>query len=107
MSLNSSGTRSALQSSPQDLTWRSLGLSGISNGSTEHTKWLPTKPTSSKDEMARGSGIIPAGIAAAVFIGFLLLLYAILWKCMVAGASRKKKKIKKKQPKVSSEEMLC
>ncbi|XP_051787848.1 uncharacterized protein sb:cb288 isoform X1 [Erpetoichthys calabaricus] len=62
MSLNSSGTRSALQllqSSSQDPAWRSLGLSGISNGSTEYTEWLPTKPTSSKDEMARGSGIIP------------------------------------------------
>ncbi|XP_051787857.1 uncharacterized protein sb:cb288 isoform X2 [Erpetoichthys calabaricus] len=52
-------TRVSYPSSSQDPAWRSLGLSGISNGSTEYTEWLPTKPTSSKDEMARGSGIIP------------------------------------------------
>ncbi|KAG7480788.1 hypothetical protein MATL_G00059880 [Megalops atlanticus] len=58
-----------------------------SNGST------PTPhPTHTDVPLDRGSGIIPGGIAAAVFISFLLALYAVLWKCMVTPPRRKEKK---------------
>nr|XP_055024493.1 uncharacterized protein sb:cb288 [Misgurnus anguillicaudatus] len=40
----------------------------------------------------RTSGIIPGAIAGAVFIGFLLALYAVLWKCMVTQPKRRKRR---------------
>lgn len=38
------------------------------------------------------SGIVPGIIAAAVFISFLLALYAVLWKCMVTAPKRQEKR---------------
>ncbi|XP_062855475.1 uncharacterized protein sb:cb288 [Trichomycterus rosablanca] len=38
------------------------------------------------------SGIVPALLAAAIFIAFLLALYAVLWKCMVSPPKRGKKR---------------
>ncbi|XP_045559264.1 uncharacterized protein isoform X1 [Salmo salar] len=36
----------------------------------------------------------PRAIAAAVFIGFVLGLYAVLWKCMVSPPQRKKRRVR-------------
>ncbi|KAM3610506.1 uncharacterized protein V6R79_004876 [Siganus canaliculatus] len=44
------------------------------------------------DSLSTSSGIIPGAIAAAVFIAFLLGLYAVLWKCMVSPPQRKHSK---------------
>ncbi|KAJ8379242.1 hypothetical protein SKAU_G00000200 [Synaphobranchus kaupii] len=55
------------------------------NGSTAN----PQAPGTDPDSV---SGIIPGSIAAAVFISFLLALYAILWKCMVTAPKRKERK---------------
>ncbi|KAJ8005910.1 hypothetical protein DPEC_G00122800 [Dallia pectoralis] len=51
-------------------------------------------PPSHMDPLARGSGIIPGTIAAAVFIGFILALYAVLWKCMVSPPQRLRKRVR-------------
>ncbi|XP_059379959.1 uncharacterized protein sb:cb288 [Carassius carassius] len=53
-------------------------------------------PTIAETAMNRESGIIPGAIAAAVFIGFLLALYAALWKCMVKQPGRRKKRARPK-----------
>ncbi|XP_056102567.1 uncharacterized protein sb:cb288 [Rhinichthys klamathensis goyatoka] len=58
------------------------------------SSWLPfnsdrngsvtaSPPPLAETPVNRPSGIIPGAIAAAVFIGLLLALYAVLWKCMV------------------------
>ncbi|XP_029460052.1 uncharacterized protein LOC115092844 isoform X3 [Rhinatrema bivittatum] len=47
-------------------------------------------------EPAQKSGIVPGIIAAAIFISFLLCLYAILWKCMVYAPKRNMKRHKAK-----------
>ncbi|KAK6306114.1 uncharacterized protein sb:cb288 [Coregonus clupeaformis] len=52
------------------------------------------RPSYTDDPLARGSGIIPGAIAAAVFIGFVLALYAVLWKCMVSPPQRKKRRVR-------------
>ncbi|XP_067251291.1 uncharacterized protein sb:cb288 [Chanodichthys erythropterus] len=67
------------------------------------SSWLPSNsdrngsvtaspPPLAETPMNRESGIIPGAIAAAVFIGFLLALYAVLWKCMVTQPKRRKKR---------------
>ncbi|KAG7476865.1 hypothetical protein MATL_G00087320 [Megalops atlanticus] len=56
------------------------------NGST-----ATPHPSHTNHTLTRGSGIVPGAIAAAVFIGFLLVLYALLWKCMVKAPRRKEK----------------
>ncbi|KAK2898842.1 hypothetical protein QQF64_031833 [Cirrhinus molitorella] len=50
-------------------------------------------PPLAETPMNRESGIIPGAIAAAVFIGFLLALYAVLWKCMVTQPKRRKRRV--------------
>ncbi|XP_073674610.1 uncharacterized protein [Garra rufa] len=68
------------------------------------SSWLPpssdrngsvtaSPPPLAETPMNRESGIIPGAIAAAVFIGFLLALYAVLWKCMVKQPKRRKKRV--------------
>ncbi|XP_045559265.1 uncharacterized protein isoform X2 [Salmo salar] len=52
------------------------------------------RPSYTEDPQPRGSGIIPGAIAAAVFIGFVLGLYAVLWKCMVSPPQRKKRRVR-------------
>ncbi|XP_060927234.1 uncharacterized protein sb:cb288 [Limanda limanda] len=53
-----------------------------------------TLPSSTEDPSTTISGIIPGAIAAAVFITFLLALYAVLWKCMVSPPQRKHSKVR-------------
>ncbi|XP_039476925.1 uncharacterized protein sb:cb288 isoform X1 [Oreochromis aureus] len=48
----------------------------------------------SKDSPTFTNGLIPGSIAAALFIAFLLGLYAILWKCMVSPPQRKHNKLR-------------
>ncbi|XP_064164662.1 uncharacterized protein sb:cb288 isoform X2 [Anguilla rostrata] len=79
------------QGVPQELPWGSV-TAAHSNGSTATSHPSHTDPGG-----ARGSGIIPGAIAAAVFISFLLLLYAVLWKCMLTTPRRREKKKKKKK----------
>ncbi|XP_034152595.1 uncharacterized protein sb:cb288 isoform X2 [Esox lucius] len=62
-----------------------------SNGSQSSTA---NPPPSHMDPLARGSGIIPGAIAAAVFIGFILALYTVLWKCMVSPPQRLRKRVR-------------
>ncbi|KAI1900902.1 hypothetical protein AGOR_G00054620 [Albula goreensis] len=66
-----------------------------SNGNTTTT----LHPPGTEAPLDRGSGIIPGGIAAAVFISFLLALYAVLWKCMVTPPKRSTGRGKKKKKK--------
>ncbi|KAI1882562.1 hypothetical protein AGOR_G00252030 [Albula goreensis] len=55
----------------------------------------------------RGSGILPGGLAAAVFISFLLVLYAILWKCMVTSPKRGQKKRRWKSGEQKQKQLVC
>ncbi|KAL2092503.1 hypothetical protein ACEWY4_012301 [Coilia grayii] len=48
-----------------------------------------------KKPLEPGSGIVPGMTAAAVFIGFVLAIYALLWKCMVSPPRWKKKRRKR------------
>ncbi|XP_075994711.1 uncharacterized protein LOC142989172 [Genypterus blacodes] len=48
-------------------------------------------PSHTEESLVRGNGIIPGAVAAAVFIAFLLALYAVLWKCMVSPPQRKRR----------------
>ncbi|KAJ8339484.1 hypothetical protein SKAU_G00362700 [Synaphobranchus kaupii] len=80
----------------QELPWGSI-TAAHSNGSIATSHPSHTDPAG-----ARGSGIIPGGIAAALFISFLLVLYAMLWKCMVTTPRRREKKKKKKKKKKRS-----
>ncbi|XP_071774647.2 uncharacterized protein LOC139926741 [Centroberyx gerrardi] len=86
--LVSDGNRSEM--ADPELTWQLLNAVQQRNGSTA----AATHPSSTEDPLARGSGIIPGAIAAAVFIAFLLALYAVLWKCMVSPPQRKKRKVR-------------
>ncbi|XP_069038501.1 uncharacterized protein [Lepisosteus oculatus] len=96
-----------VQSVLQDLAWDALS-GAHTNGSTPAMQFPHTQPTAGS-EVVRGSGIIPGGIAAAVFISFLLALYAVLWKCMVAAPKRheKKRKAKTQQLKGPLKELIC
>ncbi|XP_061115719.1 uncharacterized protein sb:cb288 [Conger conger] len=58
----------------------------LSNGSAHPQAPGTDAPSDSE------SGIVPGVIAAAVFISFLLALYAVLWKCMVTAPKRQEKK---------------
>ncbi|XP_048875830.1 uncharacterized protein sb:cb288 isoform X2 [Brienomyrus brachyistius] len=49
-------------------------------------------PSQTAPPVDGGSGIIPGGIAAAVFISLLLALYAVLWKCMGTPPRKKEKR---------------
>ncbi|KAL0979151.1 hypothetical protein UPYG_G00181380 [Umbra pygmaea] len=71
-------------------TWvlSSAQQSNGSQGSTAIPYPAHTEP------MARGSGIIPGAIAAALFISFLLALYTVLWKCMVSPPQRLRKRVR-------------
>ncbi|KAM8865868.1 uncharacterized protein ACB058_006994 [Synchiropus picturatus] len=55
-------------------------------------------PSTTEDSSAVGNGIIPGTIAAAVFIIFLLSLYAVLWRCMLSPPPRKQKKGQSRVP---------
>ncbi|KAM7415882.1 hypothetical protein PAMA_018106 [Pampus argenteus] len=70
-----------------DLTWQLLQQR---NGSTA----AATRPSCTEESLTRTSGIIPGAIAAAVFISFLLCLYAVLWKCMMSPPQRKRSKVR-------------
>ncbi|KAG9354858.1 hypothetical protein JZ751_001571 [Albula glossodonta] len=67
--------------------------------STEGNTTTTLHPPGTEAPLDRGSGIIPGGIAAAVFICFLLALYAVLWKCMVTPPKRSTGRGKKKKKK--------
>ncbi|KAL4635988.1 hypothetical protein GN956_G13166 [Arapaima gigas] len=56
-------------------------------GRTSDSKPLPGIPNT--ESPVESSGIVPGLIAAALFIAFLLALYAMLWKCMVSQHNRK------------------
>ncbi|KAL4609544.1 hypothetical protein GN956_G23891 [Arapaima gigas] len=87
------------RSSSQNAVSQLMGAS-VPNGST-----ASPHPSQTAPPVDRGSGIIPGGIAAAVFISFLLALYAMLWKCM---GSAPKRKDKKKKPKAHEQtELVC
>ncbi|XP_043542726.1 uncharacterized protein sb:cb288, partial [Chiloscyllium plagiosum] len=42
----------------------------------------PIQRSANESSPARQSGVAPGFAAAAIFISFLLALYAVLWKCM-------------------------
>ncbi|XP_075889373.1 uncharacterized protein LOC142893034 [Nelusetta ayraudi] len=65
-------------------------------GQVSHTL---QQPNASATAAARpsgkdGSGIIHGAIAATLFIALLLVLYTILWKCMVSQPQRKQRRIR-------------
>ncbi|XP_033852593.2 uncharacterized protein LOC117397817 [Acipenser ruthenus] len=91
------------QNVPQDLTQQEFGSRGIHNDSTLFT-W--TEPPRGRGVTERGNGIVPGGIAAAVFIGLLLGLYAILWKCMVT-APKRKQTMRMRDQKGPRKDLLC
>ncbi|KAJ8261105.1 hypothetical protein COCON_G00168280 [Conger conger] len=84
----------------QELPWSS-STAVHSNGSVATSHPSHTDPGD-----ARGSGIIPGAIAAAVFISFLLVLYAVLWKCMVTTPRRREKKKKKRRSRGREQKQL-
>ncbi|XP_068594912.1 uncharacterized protein sb:cb288 [Brachionichthys hirsutus] len=49
-----------------------------------------TLPSHTEDSLTWSSGIVPGAIAAALFIAFVLVLYTVLWKCMVSPPQRRK-----------------
>ncbi|XP_036954464.1 uncharacterized protein sb:cb288 isoform X2 [Acanthopagrus latus] len=81
---------------PHLLTGQPLHTVQQRNGST-------TAATSrSEDSVAKASGIIPAAIAATLFIAFILALYTVLWRCMVSPPQRKHSRVRMRgQPRVS------
>ncbi|XP_055080302.1 uncharacterized protein sb:cb288 isoform X2 [Periophthalmus magnuspinnatus] len=68
-----------------DLTWQSFSPVHLRNGSTAAVTH------SSVTEESETSGIVPALVAAALFITLLLALYAVLWKCMDSKVPQRKK----------------
>ncbi|CAM4715082.1 unnamed protein product [Leuciscus chuanchicus] len=84
---------SSLHEEPQDQSLKQI-VSQVSS-------WLPfysdrngsaSPPPLAETPVNRESGIIPGAIAAGVFIGLLLALYAVLWKCMGTQPKRRKKR---------------
>ncbi|XP_034026637.1 uncharacterized protein sb:cb288 isoform X2 [Thalassophryne amazonica] len=75
----------------QELTPQIFHVVQLRNGSVATAI---THPSSGEESLTRSSGIIPGGIAAAVFIVCLLALYGVLWKCMASPPKRKKRKVK-------------
>ncbi|KAL7827291.1 hypothetical protein SRHO_G00330090, partial [Serrasalmus rhombeus] len=62
-------------------------LASHRNGST-----VASPAPLTESPVPKRSGIIPGAIAAALFIGFILALYTVLWKCMVSPPKRGKRK---------------
>ncbi|KAM7018060.1 uncharacterized protein LKV04_001562 [Tautogolabrus adspersus] len=83
---------------PDLRTWQLLDTVQQRNGSTAAS----TRPSHTEDSLTRSSGIIPAAIAATLFIAFLLALYAVLWKCMVSPPQRKHRKVRVRKQQRSS-----
>ncbi|KAJ8400103.1 hypothetical protein AAFF_G00401420 [Aldrovandia affinis] len=84
----------------QELPWGSV-IAADRNGSTSTSHPSHTDPTA-----GRGSGIIPGAMAAAVFISFLLVLYAVLWKCMGSSPQRREKR-KKRSKSREQAQLVC
>ncbi|CAG07820.1 unnamed protein product [Tetraodon nigroviridis] len=84
---NKSGANSSEMGDPDVLRLQVLHTPQLANDSGTAATQAPWT-----DVALTSSGIIPGAIAATVFIIFLLLLYAVLWKCMVSPPKRKKKK---------------
>ncbi|KAK7135541.1 hypothetical protein R3I94_014268 [Phoxinus phoxinus] len=93
--VRNNNNNSSLHEEPQDLSLKQI-VSQVSS-------WLPfnsdrngsvtaSPPPLAETPVKRESGIIPGVIAAAVFIGLLLALYTVLWKCMVTQPKRRKKR---------------
>ncbi|XP_055017181.1 uncharacterized protein sb:cb288 isoform X2 [Boleophthalmus pectinirostris] len=68
-----------------DLAWKSFNPVHPRNGSTAAATHLTLTEDSER------SGIVPALVAAALFITLLLTLYAVLWKCMDSKVPQRKK----------------
>ncbi|RVE67963.1 hypothetical protein OJAV_G00086800 [Oryzias javanicus] len=58
-------------------------------------------PSCIEGSPSRSSGIIPGIVAAAIFITFLLSLYAVLWRCMTSPRQRKRSKARARMKKSS------
>ncbi|KAM4615738.1 uncharacterized protein ACJ7VT_008756 [Polymixia lowei] len=84
------GNTLKMEKADQARSWQHLNTVPQRNGSTA----AATHPSCTEDCFSRGNGIVPGAIAAAVFITFLLSLYAVLWKCMVSPPQRKKRKVR-------------
>ncbi|XP_043103375.1 uncharacterized protein sb:cb288 [Puntigrus tetrazona] len=87
---------SSVREEPQDLNLTQIVSpvsSWLSSSSGRNGSVTSSPPPLAESPMKRESGIIPGAIAAAVFIGFLLALYAFLWKCMVTQPKRRKKRV--------------
>ncbi|XP_077080098.1 uncharacterized protein LOC143732686 isoform X1 [Siphateles boraxobius] len=84
--VRNNNNNSSLHEEPQEYSLKQI-VSQVSS-------WLPfnsdrngsvtaSPPPLAETPVNRETGIIPGAIAAAVFIGLLLALYTVLWKCMV------------------------
>ncbi|KAG9335480.1 hypothetical protein JZ751_004609 [Albula glossodonta] len=93
--------RNSSQGFVPGLAWGSL-TTAQRNGERRAESELQDHPAA-----GRGSGIIPGGLAAAVFISFLLVLYAILWKCMVTSPKRGQKKRRWKSGEQKQKQLVC
>ncbi|XP_072289492.1 uncharacterized protein [Eucyclogobius newberryi] len=71
-----------------DLTWQSLKPVQLINAGSSAAA---THPAITEESMP---GIVPALIAAGLFITFLIALYTVLWKCMDSKAQPQRKKSK-------------
>lgn len=69
-----------------DMTWPRVNTAPLRNAGSA----AATHPAFTEGSQTGTSGIVPALFAAALFITFLLALYAVLWKCMVSPPQRKK-----------------
>lgn len=87
---------SSVHKDPQDHNLTQI-LSPVSSwlrsNSDRNGSAASSPPPLAETPVNRESGIIPGAIAAAVFIGFLLALYTVLWKCMVTQPKRRKKRV--------------
>lgn len=93
MNRSVSSNRNVSKVDDPDLTWLRLNPVPLRNaGSTAGS--IAAHNTITEDSVSGSSGIVPAIVAAALFITFLLTLYAVLWKCMVSPPQRKKSKLR-------------
>ncbi|XP_072410474.1 uncharacterized protein [Chiloscyllium punctatum] len=67
----------------------------------------PIQRSANESSPARQSGVAPGFAAAAIFIGFLLVLYAVLWKCMSSKVRRDKDNGRSRQKGHHSEVDSC
>lgn len=81
----------------------SPAFSWLPHSSERNGSITATPPAHDERPVDRTSGIIPGAIAAAVFIGFLLALYSVLWKCM----GRQPKRRKRRRSKVREQRSLA